>query len=87
MSLGALLHRIDENASKITANAVAILQQSSATAGAGGPSMQLQRRATLGPGYLLARRSVRLWPIVGESDDDLWQGVGEFLHDMIVCHP
>lgn len=44
---------------------------------------QLERRATLGPGYLLARRSIRLWPIYGTCDDELWGGVGEFLHNTL----
>lgn len=43
----------------------------------------LEQRATLGPGYLLARRSIRLSPIHGSCDDDLWEGVGGFLHDTL----
>ena len=42
--------------------------------------MPLDRKASLGPGYMRARRSVRLWPIHGDNDDELWPGVGEFLH-------
>ena len=30
--------------------------------------------------YLLARRSVRMWPIENSSPQTLWKGVGEFLH-------
>ena len=44
---------------------------------------QPEKRATLGPGYLRARRSIRLWPVCGDSDNDLWGGVGEFLHDTL----
>ena len=35
---------------------------------------------TLSPAYLLARRSVRMWPIENNNDNTLWKGVGEFLH-------
>lgn len=31
----------------------------------------------------MARRSVRLWPILGNSDEELWEGVGEFLHEIL----
>ena len=41
----------------------------------------IEQRAALGPGYLLARRSVRLWPIQGDSEDALWEAVGDFLHE------
>lgn len=44
---------------------------------------QLKQRATLGAGYLLARRSIRIWPINGDSEDSLWEGVGEFLHEVL----
>ena len=54
-----------------------------------GPSVsqcQLEERATLGPGYLLARRSIRLWPVRGASSDELWGNVGEFLHETLaIC--
>ena len=43
----------------------------------------LESRVALSPEYLLARRSVRLWPVEGMTEDDLWQGVGEFLHDTL----
>ena len=42
--------------------------------------VQIEGRATLSTGYLTARRSVRLWPVAGQSDDELWEGVGDFLH-------
>ena len=47
------------------------------------PLNQPEKRATLGPGYLRARRSIRLWPVHGNSDNDLWGGVGEFLHETL----
>ena len=31
--------------------------------------------------YLTARRSARLWPVVGSTEEDVWGGVGEFLHE------
>ena len=38
------------------------------------------RRATHTEDYALARRSIRLWPIPGRTDEDLWGGVGDFIH-------
>ena len=35
---------------------------------------------TLSPAYLLARRSIRMWPIENSSSNTLWKGVGEFIH-------
>ena len=32
---------------------------------------------------MLARRSVRMWPISGDDEDALWEGVGDFLHDTL----
>ena len=43
-----------------------------------------EERATLSPDYLFARRSVRLWPITGTSQDDMWGSVGEFLHETLL---
>ena len=40
----------------------------------------------MGPGYLLARKSIRLWPICGALDDNLGGGVGEFLHDTLAIN-
>ena len=47
------------------------------------PEVPLGQKATLGPSYMRARRSVRLWPIHGANDDELWPGVGEFLHGVL----
>ena len=33
--------------------------------------------------YQLARRSVRLWPIAGETEEDIWGNVGDFIHDVL----
>ena len=43
----------------------------------------VEQRATLSSGYLLARRSLRLWPIQGDSENALWEAVGEFLHEVL----
>ena len=40
-------------------------------------------RATLSQEYLLARRSIRMWPIAGGTDTVLWEGVGDFIHDSL----
>lgn len=45
-----------------------------------------ESRATLTPHYLRARRSVRLWPVGGTSDADLWCGVGDFLHGTLAIN-
>ena len=39
-----------------------------------------KERKPLSGEYLRARRAARLWPVPGTSDEDLWGGVGEFLH-------
>ena len=41
------------------------------------------RRAVLSEDYLVARRSLRLWPIQGTSVDDLWAAVERFLRDSL----
>ena len=101
-SLGAVSQRIDNNSTRITANANSISQQASTTGehqamlkkladrvstlergvNVAGRHGVPKRRAALSPDYLLARRSVRLWPIAG-CDDKLWEGVGEFLHETL----
>ena len=43
----------------------------------------IEHRAPLSDCYVLARRSIRLWPIYGASEDALWEGVGEFIHDVL----
>ena len=40
----------------------------------------MQKKATLSRDYLLARRSVRVWPVPGETVEELWEGAGEFIH-------
>ena len=41
---------------------------------------QVKKAKTLSPAYLIARRSVRMWPIENTNANTLWKGVGEFLH-------
>ena len=41
---------------------------------------EVRERAELSEPYLVARRSVRLWPVAGTTDEELWGNVGEFLH-------
>ena len=38
-------------------------------------------RAVLSPEYLKARRAIRLWPVLGADEGQLWGNVGDFLHD------
>ena len=44
---------------------------------------QVGVRASLSQDYLLARRSIRLWPVVGETESAIWEGVGDFIHDTL----
>ena len=50
------------------------------------PSSSKPNRASLSPDYLLARRSIRLWPIAGVSDREMWEAVGDFLHDTLLIN-
>ena len=49
----------------------------------GGATVVTEEPAVLSPEYLFARRSVRLWPIPGGTDEEIWESVGEFLHDSL----
>ena len=33
--------------------------------------------------YDLSRRSLRMWPIKGKSESEMWSGVGSFIHDTL----
>ena len=37
----------------------------------------------LSPGYTNARRSLRIWPIEGASQEQIWESVGDFLHQTL----
>ena len=39
-----------------------------------------QKRAVLSNAYLMARRSIRVWPVTGANEEELWGNAGEFLH-------
>ena len=47
------------------------------------PVAQICERAVLSNSYLLARRSLRLWPVPGVTDAVMWEGVGDFIHDTL----
>ena len=40
-------------------------------------------RATLSADYLAARRSLRLWPVDGEGQDELWKGSVHFVREVL----
>lgn len=40
-------------------------------------------KAKLSDDYLAARRSVRLWPVAASREEELWEGVGNFLHELM----
>ena len=54
--------------------------ESQGNAGRPPPPDQLPRKS---PEYLRARRSVRIWPIDGSSEDSLWRGTGDFIHSAL----
>lgn len=45
------------------------------------------KRAPLSPAYQEARRSVRMWPIAGDTVDQLWEGVAAFLATQLNLPP
>ena len=48
------------------------------------PPIRAHTRAVLSQDYILARRSIRLWPVVGVDEEELWEGVGEFIHKVLM---
>ena len=42
---------------------------------------QAPGRAVLSPEYSKARRAIRMWPVLGADEGQLWGNVGDFLHD------
>lgn len=36
--------------------------------------------------YLKARRSIRVWPVKGLSETELWKGAGDFIHSTLNIH-
>ena len=54
---------------------VAALERGSAPA-----TRLLIGRAILSPEYMLARKSIRLWPIPGHTEEDMRGDVGDFIH-------
>lgn len=43
-------------------------------------SSEIPKRAVLSGEYMTALRSLRLWPVAGDSKDELWEAVGNFIH-------
>ena len=43
----------------------------------------VRHRAVLSEEYTAARNSIRMWPIRGLSDQDMWGNVGDFIHDTL----
>ena len=41
---------------------------------------EIPGRAVLSEPYLKARRSIRIWPVAGTTEEELWGNAGEFLH-------
>ena len=51
----------------------------------GGPQQHVatHTRATLSRDYLDARRSLRLWPVLGGTQDELWDGTLQFVREVL----
>ena len=43
----------------------------------------VQRRVELSEEYTWARRSIRVWPVPGNSEAAMWEGVGDFIHETL----
>ena len=48
--------------------------------GRGPKRPETPRRAVLSEAYMRARRSIRVWPVAGVIEEELWGNAGEFLH-------
>ena len=86
--------RVSDNSAAITRHGTCIEEQGSALASLTSRVTALERssqtgiampmqRAPLSREFLVARRSVRLWPIPGVGEQDIWGNVGEFLHETL----
>ena len=53
--------------------------------GTSAPAPSLSR-AKLSDSYLHARRSVRFWPVEGDTDEAIRKGVGDFIHDTLMVN-
>ena len=51
-----------------------------------GPSscVPIPKRVELSDEYLVARRSLRLWPVPGADEQGMWEAVGEFIHGTLL---
>ena len=45
-----------------------------------------QKRAELSKDYVWARRSIRVWPVQGNNDTAMWEGVGDFIHEILAIN-
>ena len=43
-------------------------------------ALSIHTRAVLSPGFNSARRSLRVWPVEGTCQEQIWENVGDFLH-------
>ena len=48
------------------------------------PAPAAPARAECSERYRWARRSIRLWPVKAGNEDELWEGVGDFLQDRLL---
>ena len=47
------------------------------------PTETVKARAILSSEYEAARNSIRMWPIPGVSEQEMWEMVGDFIHDIL----
>ena len=85
-SISANSEKIDEHGKSLAGHGSAIEELSNrvrALERNERPRPTVPRRAVLSKGFEKARRSVRLWPIPGGTVEELWEGVGDFLHGQL----
>ena len=96
--VSALTKSVKENRDEIDRNTKELTRQGAAISAQGANMRILEERMSRieaaprreQPGvairsaeYLKARRSILLWPIDQSSEDSMWNGVGEFIHDAL----
>ena len=79
---------IAENAAGITCQAAIAAEHRAELAALIIRVTNLERSGQLGPqegrpDYLLAWRSIRLWPVEGDGDKEMWEAVRNFIHDTL----
>lgn len=91
-----LSRRVNDNELAISANAAAVKKNECAIGEQGADLTRLNahvraleacdpasvpvKPAQLGDEYLRARRAIRLWPVPGITEEEIWEATGDFIH-------